>query len=203
MGPVRERQTAVNRVPNGLPQQLRTDVERAGYYPELICDVLDVALAGEEVRHFLVHPETTFDHDSVRRHVTVLVLTERRLIIVHAADHSQDPHGNEEVATATSESITLGFVRGIMLTHVVSDPRNYVPGSLGREVTLTLGWGTVSRIDLLPATCGDPACEADHGFEGSIASDDLVLRISADADGAQSLGQAKDFAAALSARIGH
>ncbi len=186
-----------------LPAHLLTAIERAGYYPALVADVVAEALVTDGVLSYVVHPETTFDHDSVRRHVTVLVLTERRLIIVHADDHSQDPHGNEEVATATSESIPLGFVRGIMLTHVVSDPRNYVPGSLGREVTLTLGWGTVSRIDLLPATCGDPACEADHGFEGSIASDDLVLRISADADGAQSLGQAKDFAAALSARIGH
>ena len=35
----------------------------------------------------------------------------------------------------------------------------------------------------MPATCADPDCEADHGYEGSVASDDISLRISADAEG--------------------
>jgi hypothetical protein len=59
------------------------------------------------------------------------------------------------VATATSESVPLRDVRGVMLTHVVPDPQNYVPGSLGRELTLTLGWGAVKRVDLFPGwLCG-------------------------------------------------
>ncbi len=185
-----------------LPQGLTVAIEQAGYYPALVADVVGAALAGEPVVSFLVHQETTFDADAVRRHVTVLVLTETRLVIGHADDHSDDPHGMEDVATATTESVPLRFVRGVMLTHVVADPRNYVPGSLGREMTLTVGWGTVSRVDLLPATCGDPACDADHGLEGTIASDDLVLRLSADADGDGVLTQGMAFAHALSARIG-
>ncbi|MCA0178920.1 MAG: DUF5998 family protein [Actinobacteria bacterium] len=185
-----------------IPEALRAAIERAGYYPALVGDVVSEALHDAPVISHLVSQETTFDHDTIRRHVTVLVLTESRLIIVHADDHTDDPHGHEDVATATSETIPLTFVRGIMLTHVVPDPRNYVAGSLGREVTLTLGWGTVSRIDLMPASCGDPSCDAEHGFEGTVASDDLVLRISAEADGSRSLAQAKEFAAALSARIG-
>ena len=81
-----------------------------------------------------------------------------------------------------------------MLTHVVADPAAYRPGTLGRELTLTLGWGAVSRLDLMPATCGDPDCEADHGYEGTVASDDISLRISADADGEAAVGQAMAFA---------
>ena len=56
-----------------------------------------------------------------------------------------------------------------MLTHVVTSPDAYVPGTLGREITLTIGWGAVARIDIVPATCGDPDCDADHGFEGTVA----------------------------------
>ena len=63
-------------------------------------------------------------------------------------------------------------------------------------------WGAVSRIDMIPATCGDPSCEADHGYEGTIASDDISLRISADADGEHALNQAMTFARSLSATIG-
>ena len=72
-------------------------------------------------------------------------------------------------------------------------------GKLGRELTVTIGWGAVSRIDLEPATCGDPNCEADHGMTGSITADDLSLRISADAEGEGALRDGIAFAKALSA----
>jgi isopentenyl phosphate kinase len=90
-----------------------------------------------------------------------------------------------------------------MLTHVVPDPEHYVPGSLGRELTLTLGWGTVARLDLVPATCGDPECDADHGYEGTVTGDDIALRIAAAADGDDALERALGFARDLSAAIGH
>jgi hypothetical protein len=155
----------------------------------------------------LVHQETTFDQDAVRRHITVLAMTPTRLVIAHADDHEGIPGGVEgeaglPVATATSETVPLTSVRGVMLTHVVSSPDTYVPGSLGREITLTIGWGAVARIDIVPATCGDPECDADHGFEGTVASDDISLRISADADGDRALNDALRFARTLSGAIG-
>ena len=55
-----------------LQDQLNADLVKAGYYPVLVQGVLDVALAGEEVRAYLVHPETTFDAREVRRHLTAL-----------------------------------------------------------------------------------------------------------------------------------
>ena len=188
--------------PAPLPAELTKAIERAGYYPALVADVVRAALAGEEVTSHLVHQETTFDHDVVRRHITVLALTASRLVIAHADDHPDERTGLEEVATATTESVPLSAVRGVMLTHVVAKPQDYRPGSLGREITLTLGWGAVSRVDLLPATCSDPSCEADHGFEGTISSDDISLRISADAEGDAALQQALRFAHQLSASIG-
>jgi Family of unknown function (DUF5998) len=198
-----------------LPSSLTKDIERAGYYPALVADVVESAVAGDEVISHLVHQETTFDHDTVRRHITVLALTPTRLVVVHADDYTAEhEHGEPEdaasmastasmaTATATSECVPLSAVRGVMLTHVVASPATYAPGSLGRELTLTLGWGAVSRVDMIPATCGDPNCEADHGYEGTVTSDDIGLRISADADGEPALAQAMAFARALSAAIG-
>jgi hypothetical protein len=185
-----------------LPVDLTRAIERAGYYPALVADVVQAALGGEEVVSHLVHQETTFDHDVVRRHITVLALTSSRLVIAHADDHTDERPGHEDVATATTESVPLSAVRGVMITHVVARPEEYQPGSLGREITLTLGWGAVSRIDLMPATCADPDCDADHGYEGSVASDDISLRISADAEGEPALQQALGFARELSASIG-
>src|SRR6476620_6522704 len=188
--------------PLALPDDLTRAIQQAGYYPALVGDVVQAALGGEEVVSHLVHQETTFDHDAVRRHITVLALTTSRLVIAHADDHTDGGPGQEDVATATTESVPLSAVRGVMVTHVVARPQDYQPGSLGREITLTLGWGAVSRIDLMPASCADPDCDADHGYEGSVASDDISLRISADAEGETALQQALDFAQALSTSIG-
>jgi hypothetical protein len=194
-----------------LPSTLTKDIERAGYYPSLVVDVVESAVAGDEVVSHLVHQETTFDHDTVRRHITVLALTPKRLVVAHADDHAAEDDATEAddvdpgsgaTATATSECVPLSAVRGVMLTHVVASPATYTPGSLGRELTLTLGWGAVSRVDMVPASCGDPNCEADHGYEGTITSDDIGLRISADADGEPALAQAMAFARMLSAAIG-
>lgn len=184
-----------------LPADLLTSIERAGYYPALVSDVVTHAVGARAVVSSFVHQETTFDRDAVRRHVTVLAVTDATLVIVHADDHEGDP-GEGDVATATSEVVPLSAVRGVMVTHVVADPSNYVPGSLGREVTLTLGWGTVSRIDVGPASCGDPTCDGDHGYDGTITGDDISLRVSADADGDDVVRSALDFAQAMSASTG-
>ncbi|MEO7421968.1 MAG: DUF5998 family protein [Ornithinibacter sp.] len=185
-----------------LPSELMSAIERAGYYPALVADVVAAALGEEPIESHLVHLETTFDRDVVRRHITVLVLTGSRLLIGHADDHADDPPAPQDVATATTESIPLSAVRGVMLTHVVEDPQHYVPGSLGREITLTLGWGTVARLDLVPAACADSECDGDHGYEGTITGDDIALRISATADGTDALSNALAFARDLSTAIG-
>ena len=185
-----------------LPADLTRAIERAGYYPALVADVVQAALAGEDVVSHLVHQETTFDQDAVRRHITVLALTPTRLVIAHADDHTDEHPDHEDTATATTESVPLSAVRGVMVTHVVANPQDYRPGSLGREITLTLGWGAVNRLDLVPATCGDPECDADHGYEGTVSSDDISLRISAEAEGEAALQQALGFARELSASIG-
>lgn len=185
---------------SALPAQLRQDISRAGYYPELVCDVVDMALAGEQPQGHLVHLETTFDHDVLRRHVTVLAVTGTGLVIAHADDH--DLPDAAATVTATTEAVPLRAVRGVMVTHVVPSPDSYRPGTMQREVTVTIGWGAVSRVDMIPATCGDPNCDADHGFEGTIAADDISLRVSAAADGEQAVARALQFAAVLSAAVG-
>jgi len=201
-GPVRHNGSVSPTSIGALPAPLTAAIERAGYHPAIVCDVVAAALGSESILAHLVHQETTFDRDSIRRHITVLALTASRLIVAHADDHQSDPGGPVDVATATTESIPLRDVRGVMLTHVVPDPENYVPGSLGRELTLTLGWGAVSRVDLLPGACGDQNCEADHGYEGTVTADDIALRVSADADGDQALDAAMAFSRELSSALG-
>ena len=98
----------------------------------------------------------------------------------------------------TTEAVRLGRVQSIAVTRVVPEPASYVPGVPPTEVMLTIGWGVIAHIDLEPATCGDESCEADHGYTGTLTADDLSLRVSEAADGADAVEQALAFAQALS-----
>lgn len=190
----------VRRLRSPLPDSLVADIERAGYLPAVVHDVVVTAVGRDQVVAHLVHAETTFDEQAVRNHLTVLVLTDRRLVIAHADDH-EGPE-RQRMATATSETVPLRQVRGVMLTHVVADPESYDGSLEGRAITLTLGWGAVARVDLIPAMCEDPQCEGDHGYEGTVAGDDISLRVASDADGVDQLERALVFAQELSARLG-
>jgi hypothetical protein len=177
---------------------LRAAVDRCGYYPDLVVDSVEVALAAEPVVSYLVHHEATFDRDELRRHLTVLVLTPTRLVVGHTDDHPPEEGVTQAHATTSTESVRLDSIGSVVLSRVVDDPARYVPGSAPRELVLTLGWGAVSRLDVEPATCGDPECDADHGYTGATTVDDFSVRISAAADGADGIEQALDFARALS-----
>lgn len=179
-------------------QGLRAAIERSGYYPALVAEAVEAAVGGDAIRSYLVHQETTFDQNEVRRHVTVLVLTGNRFIVSHTDEQAADSTAPAPYATTSTESVSLSRISSVVLSRVVADPQSYVPGTLPREVVLTIGWGAVNRIDVEPASCGDPNCEADHGYTGSTTADDLSLRISEAGDGPETVRQALAFAQSLS-----
>ncbi len=197
--------------PTELPAELVREVERGGYYPALVVDVVRLALAGEPVRDHLVHLETTFDTDEVRRHVTVMVLTDSRLLVAHVDDHPGEEHLAEgpgapartqpapSVAASSVESVPLHQVGSVVVSHRVVDPARHRAGQPPAELVLTVSWGALRRLDLEPATCGDPECEADHGYTGTLAGEDVSLRVSADAEGAEAVRSAARFARSLTA----
>jgi hypothetical protein len=177
---------------------LRREVDRCGYYPDLVIDSVQVSLADEPVVSFLVHHEATFDLEELRRHITVLILTPTRLIVGHTDEHPADEHHPIAHATTSTEAVRIDRIDTVVVSRVIEDPASYSADVPPREVLLNLGWGAVSRLDLEPANCGDPECEADHGYAGTVNHDDFTLRISADADGIDSISQSLEFAAALS-----
>ncbi|MER6344700.1 DUF5998 family protein [Streptomyces sp. NPDC001595] len=179
-------------------QGLRAAIERSGYYPALVAEAVEAAVGGEPIRSYLVHQETTFDQNEVRRHVTVLVLTGNRFIVSHTDEQAADTTSPTPYATTSTESVKLDRISSVVVSRVVANPESYTPGTLPREVVLTIGWGAVSRIDLEPAACGDPNCEADHGYTGSSTADDLSLRVSEAGDGPETVRQALVFAQAIS-----
>ena len=184
---------------------LRTAIEKSGYYPDVVWDAVRSALAGDEVVSFLVHHEPTIDErDEVRRHVTVLVLTATRLILGHTDEHAPDDLLPAPYTSSSTEAVTLGSIRSVVVNRIVANPETYagqpIPAPGANEAVLTIGWGAVGRIDLEPAGCSDPECEADHGYTGLVTSDDFSLRVSAAAEGPEAVANLLRFADALSAR---
>lgn len=178
---------------------LRLAIQAAGYYPELVADTLETALAGESVKAYVVHHEPHFDRDELRRHVSVLVVTPTRLIVGHTDEFPSDEHHDVPFATTSTESVPLARVSSVVISRTIGTPGAYRMGDRAREVVLTVGWGAMSRIDVEPATCADPDCEADHGYTGTLSSDDFTLRVSEAGDGGAGVDNLLAFAKALSA----
>ena len=177
-------------------------IEKTGYYPQVVSAGVRAAVAGEEVASYLVHHEPTIDRDEVRRHITVVVLTGTRLILCHTDEHAPDDLLPEPYTSTSTEAIRLTSVRSVVVNRMVANPEAVGDGSepTPTEAVLTIGWGGVSRIDLEPAACADPECDADHGYTGVLASDDFSLRVSSAADGQGAVDGLLEFAESLSAR---
>ena len=181
--------------------QLRSEIAASGYYPELVADTMATALAGEEPVSYVIQHEAAFDHEELRRHISLLLLTPTRLLVLHIDDFPPDEGCPVPYASANSEAVRLRDVRSVVVNRIVGNPALHKPGGSAREVMLTIGWGAVSRLDLEPAACPDPECTADHGFTGAVANDDFSVRVSEAGDGSGSVERTLEFAAALSTAI--
>ncbi|WP_084723205.1 DUF5998 family protein [Streptomonospora alba] len=176
----------------------RLEIERSGYYPALVIDAVATALGDEEAEAFVVHHEATFDPAlEMRRHITVLLLTPTRLLVCHTDEHPPAESGSRPHASTTTDAIRLGNIQSVALTRVVSDPANYVPGTLPNEAVLSIGVGVspgaIANIDLEPASCNDESCELDHGYTGAITAEPLTVRVSQTADGTDSVSNLIHF----------
>jgi hypothetical protein len=181
--------------------QLRSEISASGYYPELVADTMATALAGEEPVSYVIQHEATFDREELRRHISLLLLTPTRLVVLHIDDFPPDESCPVPYASANSEAVRIADVRSVVVNRIVGNPALHKPGGTVREVMLTIGWGAVSRLDLEPASCGDPECTADHGFAGAASNDDFSVRVSEAGDGADAVVRTLEFASALSAAI--
>lgn len=182
--------------------ELRTALDRVGYYPAEVTVAVEEALAGEGVASYVIHHEPTFDGDEVRRHITVLVLTPSRLLVTHTDENPPDDLLPQPYTSTSTEAIPLSRIGSVSLNRMVAlsaDARVDGAPRPVAEAVLTVGWGAVARVDLEPAECGDPDCTADHGYTGAITAEDFSLRISATADGGDAVGRLLGFARALSA----
>lgn len=181
----------------GAARKLKKTLDHAAFYPALVLDVILDALDGREPTADLVHLETHVERDEVHRHITVLVLTEDMLVVTQADDQHLEEDGPEPLAHVSTECVPLATSYSVVLSAAWARPHEYRHADQPREVTLAISWSGAQRLDLVPAGCADPQCDADHGYTGTTALEDLVLRISADADGPDAVDAARRFARSI------
>ncbi|MDN5571168.1 MAG: DUF5998 family protein [Propionibacteriaceae bacterium] len=185
-----------------LPADLHEAIVTSGYFPEFVEATVRQALGGEEVVDALVHHEATFTASEVHRHVTVLVLTPTRFLVSHTDDG--DASGAPGQALTTTEVVGLAQIRSVALTQAAARPERYGRGTEGAlaEAWLVVNWGAARRLELEPAACADPTCDADHGYTGQQLADDLSVRMSAAADGDAALAALVRFGSLLQRKCG-
>lgn len=178
---------------------LTQDIQKAGFYPELVLDTVAEALAGLEPSAHLVQVETHFDQNEVHRHITVLVLAGDYLLVAHLDDQNLDQAGQQVLAHVSIETLHVSKLTTLTVSYSYPQPQDYVPGHPVSEVSLLIAWTGSHRLDLQPAECPDPGCDAHHGYTGVAPREDMLIRVSASADGAEATEQARAFARALRA----
>ena len=149
-------------------RDLQSALDRAGFYPRLVSDVVEDALGDREPLAHLVHLETHIERNEVHRHVTVLVLTADVLVAVHVDDQQLEAFSEQATAQVSTETVPVSRIGSVVMSYVYHQPQNYRPQDKVREVTLGIAWSGGQRIDLAPAGCADPQCDADHGYTGSL-----------------------------------
>lgn len=192
---------SVDQARTPLPPALAAEIQSCGFFPELVIDVAETSLAGEKVLDHLLHLEANFANDEVYRHLTVILRTATRMLIGHTDEGTE---AGRLQAVTSSESIPLSAVNSVVLTRVVQHPDRFGKDPLATtvETWLQMTWGAVSRIDLEPASCGNPACTADHGYTGAVSGDDIIIRMSPAADGPDQVERMMEFATRMQVAVG-
>ena len=101
-------------------------------------------------------------------------------------------------ALTTVEALGVSKITSVALTQVAANPERFGRGDRTiTEAWLVVNWGAIRRIEIEPATCGDPTCDADHGLTAQDVADDLTVRMSVAADGEDAVLALITFASKL------
>ena len=179
-------------------EQPVADIKHAGFYPDLVLEVVDDALAGMNPDAHFVQHETHFSRDDFHRHITVMVLCGEHVIFAHLDDQHLEGDAQGTVAHVSVEAVHLSALNGVTISYGFSQPQAYNPGNTApAEISFQIAWTGSLHMELAPAGCQDPQCNADHGFTGDARREDIAVRVSATAEGPESVQRAPDFARAL------
>ena len=157
------------------------------------------AIFSRELSDLTIYVIDVTGGDKIPRKGGPSIIKSNLFVISFIAAHTDEEAvaGEHPQAITTTEVLSLSRIRSVSLTQVVARPERYRHDSTPTETLMTVGWGTVRHVDLEPAACNDPNCDADHGYTGTSTADDLAVRMSVAADGAENVAALVRFGTLL------
>ena len=93
--------------------------------------------------------------------------------------------------------------RGVRCIHRAEDLGSALGAVPGVQLPVPEARDVEARhVDIGPASCEDPGCDADHGWTGMQVPNDLTVRMSPVGDGDSNTRRLLDFGALLQSRVG-
>lgn len=146
-------------------------VRSSGFHADLLEKTVRDLSGGKLPDHSLYNLETSFDDDSVFRHLDYVGLIARRMIAVHIDELAS---GLRWMATV----IPVSDVGPIEVAQVLlaDDEAGGPSDGVGNELMVNVGFGSAMTLDLDKVHCDDPECEFDHGYAGFLKREGLAMR---------------------------
>ena len=142
-------------------EQLVADIKHAGFYPDLVLEVVDDALAGMNPDAHFVQHETHFSRDDFHRHITVMVLCGEHVIFAHLDDQHLEGDAQGTVAHVSVEAVHLSALNAVTISYGFSQPQAYNAGSTApTEISFQSWLLPVARIRSAMPTTASPAMRA-------------------------------------------
>ena len=147
------------------------NVRKTGFHVDLIERAVRSLNGGELPEYDLVNLETSFDDDSVFRHMDYIGLGEDKLVGLHL----------DEMASGirwVGQVVLFRDLGPIEVAQVSIDPEG--PGGaddgLTNGLVVNLSFGSHATLDLEQTLCDDPDCTYDHGYSGFLKREGLSMR---------------------------
>ncbi|MDO5726703.1 MAG: DUF5998 family protein [Bowdeniella nasicola] len=166
-------------------EQVSAQLDRLAFHPAHIRTHLKSMLFDEPIVASFVNMQSTFENAEVARYVVLFVLTPTRLLHLYA---SEAPFPESDRALHVEvHSVALHALHSVrnIYGHASDD-------SPTEEIVFAIGWGDASRVMVDVGPCPDPECDMVHG-NGGLAHEDVVLRLSVEADGSEKIREAEAF----------
>ena len=151
-------------------EQLVADIKHAGFYPDLVLEVVDDALAGMNPDAHFVQHETHFSRDDFHRHITVMVLCGDFIVFAHLDDQHLEGDAQGTVAHVSVEAVHLSDLNAVTMSYGFSQPQAYNAGNTAartsrcvfpRPLTAPSRFSVRStlRVPCIAPACAPPAAK--------------------------------------------
>lgn len=173
---------------------------KTGFHADLLKKIVRQLSGGKDASHSLFQLETTFDDESVFRHLDYLGLVGRILIVVHLDELPVGLRWHASVLPVSS--VTSVEVGQISLEESPVHGGHTLSSISGSDLTVFVGFSSVRTFEFDARQCDDPECQADHGVMGASKDEGVTLDLQDGSDETSSPDDGFEFIRQLTAAMG-